>query len=520
MDLQVTELPDLPRLAWLARIDRARPVVHVVCGPSVEYGDTYAVEGCWSDRFDPTRLVTSQIVTGTGLVLGEGTVRFVTPSDTTQAIYEFRSQQVAVYSNSLALLLESAGLDLHAEYPYYDTDLISIFLGLRRYRRQIPTVPGPVHVHYHCQIETSQDLNARVVPRPHPPRFPDFSAYAAYLSEQSHGLAINALDQRRKTRYRPLATVSSGYDSPCCAVLARQSGCGDAITFSTARDGFEDRNDSGAEIARRLGLTVGEFEPDEYRQSSCSPEIEFIASGYGADDVIYSAARDVLRDRLLFTGYHGDRVWSPNRHYATDQIARGDPSGGSLLEFRLATGFQNLPLPFAGCLNHRDIAEVSNAAEMTPWRVGGDYDRPIPRRIVETAGIPRSLFGSQKKAAAIPYQGTGGTMPPREFLSEASYASFREFLDMHHLMEALPSQRHKVLAGFCKSRVVASYKVGKLLEFNGVDSFEYLKWRYSKHIGEASFLFHWAVARQRASYRRALKGGPARLGVGDACERA
>jgi len=81
-------------------------------------------------------------------------------------------------------------------------------------------------------------------------------------------------------------------------------------------------------------------------------------------------------------------------------------------------------------------------------------------------------------------------MPPEQFLSEASYASFRQFLRMHGLVEALPIRRHEILAGLSQSRVLASYKVGKLLERAGAGSFEYYKWRYSKAIGEASLLFH------------------------------
>ena len=198
-------------------------------------------------------------------------------------------------------------------------------------------------------------------------------------------------------------------------------------------------------------------------------------------------------------------MWDPSREYVSDQIKRSDPSGASLLEFRLASGFQHLPLPFAGCLNHADIAEISNAAEMAPWRLGGDYDRPIPRRIIETAGVPRGLFAGRKKAAALPYQGIGSTLTPREFLSDASYASFRQFLEKHVATEALPLRRHHVLAELCKTRPLASYKVSKLLEHCGVSRLDRFKWRYSKDIGEASLLFHWAVARQRERYRRALK---------------
>ena len=37
--------------------------------------------------------------------------------------------------------------------------------------------------------------------------------------------------------------------------------------------------------------------------------------------------------------------------------------------------------------------------EMDPYRIGGNYDRPVPRRIVEEAGVARLLFGQTKKAA-------------------------------------------------------------------------------------------------------------------------
>ena len=37
---------------------------------------------------------------------------------------------------------------------------------------------------------------------------------------------------------------------------------------------------------------------------------------------------------------------------------------------------------------------------MEPWRVHTNYDRPIPRRIAEEAGVPRELFGNKKRAAA------------------------------------------------------------------------------------------------------------------------
>ena len=48
------------------------------------------------------------------------------------------------------------------------------------------------------------------------------------------------------------------------------------------------------------------------------------------------------------------------------------------------------------------------------------YDRPIPRRIVEAAGVPRGLFG-QRKRAQVPFYGD-----PRD---AALRAEFRAYLE-------------------------------------------------------------------------------------------
>jgi hypothetical protein len=38
---------------------------------------------------------------------------------------------------------------------------------------------------------------------------------------------------------------------------------------------------------------------------------------------------------------------------------------------------------------------------MAAWRLNNYYDRPIPRRIVKEAGVPRSALGQRKKAASV-----------------------------------------------------------------------------------------------------------------------
>ncbi|MGF9765005.1 hypothetical protein AAII07_59160 [Microvirga sp. 0TCS3.31] len=103
---------------------------------------------------------------------------------------------------------------------------------------------------------------------------------------------------------------------------------------------------------------------------------------------------------MFVTGFHGDKVWNRNGK-PNSVIKRGDISGSSLGEFRIAKDFVHLPLPFVGAQHHSDLSRISKSDEMCAFSVGGDYDRPIPRRIAEEAGVPRKLFGQTKKAVSV-----------------------------------------------------------------------------------------------------------------------
>jgi hypothetical protein len=45
--------------------------------------------------------------------------------------------------------------------------------------------------------------------------------------------------------------------------------------------------------------------------------------------------------------------------------------------------------------------KITRSAEMAPWDVGGAYSRPICRRLLEDAGVPRGSFGVSKTGASI-----------------------------------------------------------------------------------------------------------------------
>jgi len=127
---------------------------------------------------------------------------------------------------------------------------------------------------------------------------------------------------------------------------------------------------------------------------------------------------------VLLTGFHGDRVW--DRAARTDaDFVRGDQSGLSLSEYRLWAGFLHCPLPFAGGRQAASIRTVSRSRELAPWHTGSYYSRPICRRILEEAGVPRDAFGRWKKSVSVLFSAQEG------FLTPASLADYRFWLERH-----------------------------------------------------------------------------------------
>jgi hypothetical protein len=60
-----------------------------------------------------------------------------------------------------------------------------------------------------------------------------------------------------------------------------------------------------------------------------------------------------------------------------------------------------MPLLFIGGLRCHEIYRISNSQEMKAYSIGGDHDRPVPRRILEDAGVSRLAFGQTKRGASL-----------------------------------------------------------------------------------------------------------------------
>src|SRR5262249_42035020 len=146
-------------------------------------------------------------------------------------------------SNSLVFLLTSAGAEIELQWPKTLVSFVQIVKGIQGSPRLLRTSAGVLHILYHHNAVLGQNLEIR--PKSLPAPFSRFEDYRDYLRSVIETAALNGCHPARRTRYRLLATVSSGYDSPCCAALARSAGCSEGVTVYQSREG---ECDDGSEI--------------------------------------------------------------------------------------------------------------------------------------------------------------------------------------------------------------------------------------------------------------------------------
>jgi hypothetical protein len=496
----------LPRLAWCASLRRRDATVDVHHGPWVEVAADWFVEGAWDGDFGIGEVASGFLMGSGARLTGDGVV-FAAPSHTLERLHLLRRGDVLFVSNSLVFVLAAAGDGLDPNHTAYRQDFESVIRGLDRYVRSLPTRAGRrVDIVYHANVAVDRDLAVHETPKAPVKEFASFADYTGFLEGTVAAIQRNAVDLRRRHTYQPATTISSGYDSPACAVLANQVGCAEALVFRHSRyqrQAVRALDDSGAPIAAALGMQVYDYDRSEYLRRSGFPEAEFLASGPEGGDVVMAAWEDRLPGRLLFTGFQGDRVWDRNAPVSA-QIVRGHASGTTLTEFRLRVGFIHFPVAFLGCTSHRSIVQVSNSEEMRPWTLGTDYDRPIPRRLVESRGIERRAFGQDKKAVTAPL------LPElTERMTEMSRRDFRAFYRQHRRAPERALDAAWLRAAALYTRL--AYGINAVLAAGGVRTrvrlFVPAQLRYPR--GSASLLNHWGVERTRSRYAVAGEPTPA-----------
>jgi hypothetical protein len=210
-------------------------------------------------------------------------------------------------------------------------------------------------------------------------------------------IADNMSSAGRMYPWSWLGTISRGYDSATCAALAREAGLARVLTLDESRPG---QPDDGTAVARALNLSCLLVNRLTWKHLPLLEPL-FLAGDAQGKEIMIAGAEPELRRRVLVTGNAGDIAWSIKPHRVGEHLAREFHAGLSMTEYRLHAGFIHLPAPFMGLRQQPDIVSLSQSAEMTPWKIGGTYDRPICRRTLEEAGVPRESFGVSKAGASI-----------------------------------------------------------------------------------------------------------------------
>lgn len=487
MELDAQLVRGWPKLAWVAVWPPGAGKMTVYHGPYVEVHAQWCAEAVWVGGFAAGDFDRTDLVFGTGIRCRGDEVTFVTSGSTLDRLCYCHSAGAWHVANSLPALLAVTGLALRDDYGDYIKDIDTLVDGLAVYKRSLPADGGDVClVHFNNLVYDGKSLR-EVEKADSAPRFETFQVYHGYLLETAKRLAANMNDPARKHKVRPLVTVSTGYDASMAAVIARHAGCREAVTITRATSLWRG-SDSGEEISRHLALSCRTYG----RTAERYPLEETMWSVAGSPSILNWTLFDYPEPLcLFFTGCYGDRVWSRRDRDYRDAFEGIGLAHGGMGEFRLFKGVFHCPLPFWGMRHFRELKAISFSDEMAPWALYTDYDRPICRRIVEEAGVPRSLFGTRKK----------NTSHNAAFLwpySPESRVRFRAFLESRGV--AAPSE-----ASVWLRRQVAWAE--SLLYHNvalklGLRKASLRRWITSR---ANDLLFHWANDELRKMYAEALK---------------
>lgn len=495
----------LPRLAWCATLRAGDEDVALFHGSAVETRGDWFVEGAWNGPFPAGRFDEAHTLCGTGGRVGEAGALFCGPSHFYSGLFTLRVGPELFVSNSLAFVLARAGDDLDPRYPHYAQDLAEYRRrGLQKQEKTLRTRLGnQVGIHTFSDLRVSPDLSLCEVARPDCEAPGNFEEYRRLLEATLTAVFDNAGDASRKLRYRPKTMISRGYDSVAASALAARAGCREALTFAKLDPEDPNPSDGGAHIAAALGLAAREYDRIGFLKLSRIVEAEFCACPAGTGTPI-AGMEEELEATLLVDGSFGDAIWhkDPREHPPELRRLRRDlwmtitGTACSDREFRLRVGYLGLPVPCIGARHDQRIQQISVSEEMKPWSIGGEYDRPIPRRIGEEAGVPREWFG-QVKVGGLYYHFYKYGLTPN---------GREDFAKFYQTIQRPTPFTERSWFSLMRALYAANAAVVSLLNSLG-DRFQWktvftpaIHSRYSTKVDPLYYSFHWGIDHVKRRY--------------------
>lgn len=394
MNLRFFRKDEWPKLSWVATCAQGEDTVDISHGPMVECGGNWLLEGVWDGDYDSGDFDLTDTIFGTGIRLREEMVTFVSSATGIDRLWYCRIDQFFYIANTLPGLLSVTGLSLRPDYPFYTSDIESVQKqGIFSCKRSIPSSGQDIQLLYYNNLMLSRDGLSECEKPDRTPDFGTFRAYEDYLRRTAVKLGENARARERRFRIDMLVGLSAGYDSIATAVIARHAGCTKAASIRHSSSLWRG-SDSGEKFADLLGMECRSYDHDKraYRNEIAL----WAAAGRegGRNFTLFDYPKPLC---LFFSGGYGDAVWDRNA------MAIDEPKGGInelLCEFRLIEGIFVSVVPWWGIRRARQIQDINRQEEMKPWTLGSSYDRPVARRIIEQAGIPRGSFALRKMNTA------------------------------------------------------------------------------------------------------------------------
>jgi hypothetical protein len=412
MELRSQSNAGLSRLGWVATVNRTTGLVTLLHGPLVEVHSNFFIEGVWNGPFELGDFGDTDCVFGTGGIIADDYVRFVTSAATVDYLYYKENRQKVTVSNSLPLLLASVRDALDPQCLEYPKICNSVMDGINAYLKDIPTKKGTVRRVTYRNLNVSHKQiweSDKVLPA----KFNCFEDYRGYLRDNYAAIAANARSSARAHPVEILSTQSTGYDTTAVNSIARPYGIDKVFTVSQAKSNFylahnDDGklpDDDGGSICEAMGLPFIRLNRKAFIEEFDQEALYYCALHQNQDANLKDVAKHIKNVTLLLTGTYGS-IWDTkkafsNRVVLDSDLKRSDLSTHGLSEFRLVVGFIQVPLAYIGARRMEDILNITESSEMDSWRLGNTYDRPIARRIAEEAGVPRSLFGQSKKGSVV-----------------------------------------------------------------------------------------------------------------------
>ncbi|MCO5187619.1 MAG: hypothetical protein M9918_05340 [Anaerolineae bacterium] len=463
MPLICRKIDSLPKLAWLAELQSGLAAITVYHGAWVEVSSAEFFEGAWNGAYDARRFDTATTFLGSGAREVAGGILFCTPIHLFERLYTVIHAGSRLISNSLIFLLEHSNDGFDLGYPNTYFDLLDYDRqGYYKTDKTLHTRNGAtVALLEHGNFLIDAQLTVQRSDKVQEPVPENYSDYKRTLMATLDTLLTNAADPRRVQTFRPIASASRGYDSTAITALARELGGTEAITFATSDGNL--LADDGSDIALALGLTVERYDRMGYKKLAQPAEPEFCVCPTGTTIPIASAEAQ-LRGGIYMTGRYADLAWAMDEKDMLPYLlwpTLFNRSGSTYEEFRLRVGFLHLPVPGIMIAHSRQLYEISNSAEMRPWSLNSDYNKPIPRRIAEEGGVPRDQFGMVKMASAHSILFEQHTFHPD------SWTSFNTFLTEHPEINAtLQAQTAPLLKQWHRVKKGAVRTARKRLPYN------------------------------------------------------